>query len=460
LTSLRQASVWRRPVEAPRDGTLVLTIYIVLLFGLPSKLVIGPLGAAGAPANLFACGCLLWWVLQRLRRPHDLEESDSSRGHSARRPVRALMLVFCLLIVASYVAAMTRSTTGTELNSADSALIFLAGWLGLVLVAGDASASTDGVHTLVRRISLGVGIVALLGIVQFFTGVRLTDIIQIPGLKVNNAVVGLDDRDGFTRVMGTAINPIEFGVVVSSMLPLCLHSALTGTGGRLVRWLPVGLVAIAIPLSISRSALIAVGVALTILFVTWNKRMRIAAAVGMMTIAGVIFVVVPGMLGSLTRMFTGVQDDSSALSRIDSYALAFDFIGRSPWFGRGFLTFLPDYRTLDNQYLGLLIDAGVLGTGALLLLFVAAVSYGVNLRGHATEPNSRSLMVSLVASLSAAAVSFAFFDALSFPMIAGLTFMLIGMIDSLGGCVPTPTRRARPRTLSRARERTERFPAR
>ena len=55
-----------------------------------------------------------------------------------------MMLVFCLLVLASYIASMTRSTTETELNSADSALILLAGWLGLVLMAGDAFPSPMG----------------------------------------------------------------------------------------------------------------------------------------------------------------------------------------------------------------------------------------------------------------------------------------------------------------------------
>jgi hypothetical protein len=442
--------MWRRSVKAPRDGTHVLTIYIVLLFALPSKLVIGPLGGAGAPANVFACGCLLWWVLRQLSQSRSAVEPEPTTTTVRPRPVRAMMLVFCLLVLASYIASMTRSTTETELNSADTALILMAGWLGLVLMAGDAFTSLDGLHKLVRRIAVGVGIVALIGILQFFTGLTLVDVIQIPGLKVNNGgVASLEDRQGFTRVAGTTINPIEFGVVVGSMLPLCLHSALTDTGMRAVRWLPVVCVAIAIPLSISRSALIAVGVALAILFVTWDRRMRVAAAAGVLVVAGGVFVVIPGMLGTLSGLFTGVQDDSSALSRTDSYALALDFVGRSPWIGRGFLTFLPEYRTLDNQYLGLLIDLGLLGTGALVTMFAVAIAYGIYCRCRVTDPRTRSLLVSMIAALSASAVSFAFFDALSFPMIAGLTFLLIGMIDSLGRYLHAPVQRARPRPLTR-----------
>ena len=444
--------MWRRSVEAPRDGTHVLTIYIVLLFALPSKLVIGPLGGAGAPANVFACGCLLWWVLRRLRQSRPIAEAEPTTTTVRHRPVRAMMLVFCLLVLASYIASMTRSTTETELNSADSALILMAGWLGLVLMAGDAFTSPDGLHKLVRRIAVGVGIVALIGILQFFTGLTLVDAIQIPGLKVNNGgVASLDDREGFTRVSGTTINPIEFGVVVAACCRLfCLHVALTDPGRRAVRWLPVVCVAIAIPLSISRSALIAVGLALAILFVTWDKRMRVAAAAGVLVVAGAggVFVVIPGMLGTLSGMFTGVQH-GSALSRTDSYALALDFVGRSPWVGRGFphlLARVPDARQpvpRSTHRPGLPRDGRPRGDVR------SRDRIGIHWRSRIADPKTRSLLVSMIAALSASAVSFAFFDALSSPMIAGLTFLLIGMIDSLGRCLHVPIQRARPRPPAR-----------
>ena len=50
-----------------------------------------------------------------------------------------------------------------------------------------------------------------------------------------------------------------------------------------------------------------------------------------------------------------------------SYAIAGEFIGRAPIFGRGFSTFLPSYRILDNQYLGLLIETGIVGLVAFLV---------------------------------------------------------------------------------------------
>ena len=75
----------------------------------------------------------------------------------------------------------------------------------------------------------------------------------------------------------------------------------------------------------------------------------------------------------MLKLFTGISQDDSARSRTDSYALAFDFIQQRPFFGRGFSTFLPTYRIIDNQYLGLLIETGVVGLLAFISLLVTAL---------------------------------------------------------------------------------------
>ena len=99
--------------------------------------------------------------------------------------------------------------------------------------------------------------------------------------------------------------------------------------------------------------------------------------------------------------------------------------------GRGFLTFMPQYRILDNQYLGLAIDTGLLGLLSLLGLFVVGMVVALRTRFRSSDPATRSLAQSLAASIAAAVASFALFDAFSFPMFAGLTFMMLG----LAGCL-------------------------
>jgi O-antigen ligase len=98
----------------------------------------------------------------------------------------------------------------------------------------------------------------------------------------------------------------------------------------------------------------------------------------------------------------------------------------NPMLGRGFGTFLPEYRILDNQYLVTLIDMGILGL--VTLCAVSAVGFIAVLaaRRHYEEPILNKLGPALAASLAAGAVLTGFFDALSFPQAAGMLFLVAG----------------------------------
>src|SRR5665647_1577346 len=103
----------------PRDtlrqtGVLAwLTVYLVLLFAIPSRLIILPLGSAGAPSMLLGLASALVWLLVQLWR--------SSGGTSPRRPIRLALAVFLVSVGISYVAAMVRPIDHDEVSPADVA---------------------------------------------------------------------------------------------------------------------------------------------------------------------------------------------------------------------------------------------------------------------------------------------------------------------------------------------------
>src|SRR3954451_7834932 len=45
-----------------RDAVSVLSLFVALLFVVPSVLVVGAIGASGTPANLAAIGAFRWWA--------------------------------------------------------------------------------------------------------------------------------------------------------------------------------------------------------------------------------------------------------------------------------------------------------------------------------------------------------------------------------------------------------------
>jgi O-antigen ligase len=278
-----------------------------------------------------------------------------------------------------------------------------------------------------RRLAMLGGVVATLGLIQFFTGGSYTEYLRLPGLIENGVLISVGEREGFLRPAGTARHPIEFAVVLTMILPIALHyAAVDKHRSTVARWWPVGALALALPISVSRSAIVGLCVGLAVLLPTWPRAWRRITYALTACLGGVMFILLPGFLGALAGLFTGISSDSSALSRTDSYAFALSYVERSPFFGRGLGTFLPRYRILDNAYLGGLIELGLFGVSALLALFVVGAVTAHRLR-HVTSTSGVSIGPAIAASIAAGATSFALFDALSFPMAAGMLILMVGL---------------------------------
>ena len=415
-------------LDAPprRVGTVtLLTCYIVLLMAIPSTLVVGSFGAAGAPAALFAAVAFCWYLVARY---HPWLGID--RGH---QPVRVAAIGFGCAIVAAYVSANRHAMPAAQENGADRGLLLLAGWLGVLLLAADGIDQLERLRTILRRIVAGATAMAILGIVEFFTGVVFTKYLTIPGLSVHDQLTDLSSRDGFVRVIATAGQPLELAAVLAMSLPLAIHQARfasPGLGFR--RWAQVALILGAIPMTVSRSGIAGLAVVGVVLIPTWTKRDRRRAYLMLLAAPVMVWLVKPSMLSSLTGLFSQLGTDQSSMSRTDAYTAAVPFIAHHPWLGQGFQTFFPQtYFFVDNQYLTSLIETGLIGLAALIALFAAGWCAARGARLAAVDPQVRDLAQCLAASVAAGTLSFATFDALSFTIAPGICFLVLGCAGAL-----------------------------
>jgi polysaccharide biosynthesis protein PslJ len=404
------------------DAVSLLTVYALLLLFIPSTLIFAPLGGAGTPATVAALCitmlCITAWISDRI--------APSGGG----RRIRIAMLVFALAILASFVAGMTRDITEVEVLSADRGLIILAAWGGLVVMGSQFITNYQQLDKLLRRLVIAGSIISVVGILQF-RGIDLTHYIQIPGLQVNSAdqIVALN-RNGFGRPWGTATQPIEFGVALAMLLPIALQQAFNPAyGGRLARWLPVALIAFTAPLTVSRSGILGLGAAFLVIFPTWPAQRRLSSLpVIFFGVAG-IHLFVHGLIGTFIGLFKGIfnHNDSSVQSRVNDYSGVSQYVQQRPIFGRGFGTFLPElYRFTDNTYLLALVETGIVGVAALLILFITGIQCAAAGRRLTQDVHRREIGQALVASIVVAMVSSATFDLVSFPMVAGLLFLILG----------------------------------
>ncbi len=407
------------------DATSVLIVFVTIRLILPSQFVVAVLRGAGSPALLVALCCLVWWGLARIQRTHGQQSS----------PVMGAVVIFTTMILASFYAAMSRPISAEEVSVSTLTLISIAGWLGAMLLAHDGIPSVDRLLDLLHYLATLGGVVAVFGLFQFVTGQYWVDLISIPGLEAHQTVYSATLREGFTRPAGTAVHPIEFGAVMTMLLPIALARGmgqlpLAGPGrtSLLRRWWPALAIGLAIVLSLSRSAVIGLAVGAIVLALTWTARQRIAALAGLVGLLTVVFLAVPGIVGSVLGLFTVIgKGDPSVLSRVESYAIADAYISQSPLFGRGIGTFLPRYRIFDNQYLLLLVEVGFLGVAAVLILVVTSLWCAASAYVSSKDAGLRGAAVAVAASASCGAVSLALFDGFSFPMMPGLWFLMMGL---------------------------------
>lgn len=422
-----------RPFESV-DGVTVLSLHVVLLFAIPARLTFSPLGGAGSPAVLVGLVSAVFWICYRF--------SVSRTTVFIAQPIRRTSFLFLAALLASFVAACVRPINSAELQNSQLTLLTAFGWVGILVMACDGIPDLFRFDVYLRRLALAAGFFAALGLVQYFSGQQLTNYLSIPGLSANQDLGGLATRDGFNRPASTAIHPIEFGVAITALLPICLHVAMTHRHlGTLRRWFPVLMICIAVPISISRSAIIGAVVALVCLIPTWPARARRMAAVAFVALSSMVFVFLPGIIGTLTALFAGTSSDPSALSRTDSYSLAGQFIAQAPVFGRGIGTFLPKYRILDNQYLLLVIDAGLVGCAALLTVFITSLVCMRLVRRRSTDEGVRGAAQALFAAIASASVGYAVFDGFAFPTFASISFLLVGLAGALWRLTAGPKQR-------------------
>lgn len=411
--------------ESRADAVTILSVALALLIGVPAILVFAPLGASGSPGTLIGLLALFWWATARFVPSLNLD--------SGVQPIRIAILLLTMAILLSYSAAFTRVIAPVEARAADRGLISLAGWAGLALLTADGVRSYARLEVLIKRIVAGAGVLAGVGILQFAFGLDIAGMIRFPGLSANGAVDYISGRSVFRRVAGTASHPIEFGVVLTLALPLAIHLATSCRHGRRgVQWLAVALIAIAIPLSVSRSAILGLFIGMIVLFTGWSWRRRgYLLAITPVFLVGVK-VLAPGLLGTLSGLFAALAYDPSIQGRLSDYGMVDMFLSSAPALGRGFRTFVPtEYFFLDNQYLGAIVELGLIGLGAILVLFGAALLSARGARRRVRDPVVRDLAQALAASVMIAAVTFGTFDTLSFPMASGLIFLIIGCCGAL-----------------------------
>jgi hypothetical protein len=270
-------------------------------------------------------------------------------------------------------------------------------------------------------------------------------------------------RDGRTRTLGSAEHPIAFGALLAMLAPV---AAALAVQRRKPIWVAcLALLVVGSFASVSRTpVLMLFGWALLLLVLRW-KDMRRFIPLALASVALINFAM-PGTLGSLRsglqpagaiEQQRGNPDDPTSAGRIADLGPSMEEFRERPLLGYGVGTRIvigerANARLLDNQWLGTLLEAGLVGLIGLAWLLgrfvtrLSAASLGTGADGV--------VLAALAAAVFSFVVGMFTYDALAFTQVTVVLFVLLGVgsslvlvrapvIDVLEGRGLTATRRRR-----------------
>ena len=415
-------------VRAHHDTALAILVLLLVMALIPAPLVIPELGSLGTPTTLIGLAAGgLWFVAW-------ISSRSAPTYADGYRPIPILLGVWLASNTASYLVASMRAKDGLEASAADRGMITMLASIGIALLVAETVPSRERVDAIVRVAVLAVTFIALVGILQFATGVDLAASIQIPGLSRSGGALSVTERSIFRRVAGTTMHPIEFGVVICLVIPLAIHLVMHHSR----RWIvALAILGVALPMSVSRTAVVGVVAAALVLVPGWPRKVRHRVYGGAVFYLVAVRLLIPGLLGTIRALFVDAPADPSINSRESDYEFVSRFVAENPLFGRGFSTFIPSkFDFLDNQYLLSLVETGLVGVLALLTLIIGGIFTARSVRRRTDNDVDRDLAQALAASLAVVAATSLAFDYLSFPSARILMFVVLGCVGALWRLVP------------------------
>jgi hypothetical protein len=413
------------------SSLLGLTLCTILF--IPMKRYAFP---ASLPFHLepyrFVVGCILVAWLGSLL----IDQRLALRRSGFEAPIFALFGAILISIVANI-----RRVDAVGTDFVKTLTFFLSYFLIFWLIVNVVRRPRD-IDSLVRLLVYGGGALGFFALVEQATNFNIFNHISsvFPLLKYQP---GLDPelaRGGRLRVYASAQHPIALGAAFAVLLPLAAYRALVS--GQRRWWLAGTFMILGLLATRSRTGvLMLVAIGVIYIFLRPNQVKRAWPAVLPLLVA--VHLVLPGTLGSLKESLfpkqglvaeqTNAQVGSGRLATLGP-ALRHELVG-NPISGEGFGTRIsvpdqyvpvPNGPILDDQWLGIVLETGVLGTLAFAWLF----GYALRRMGGAARRDFSprgELLVALAAGVGAYAVGMFTYDAFAFIQVTFLVFIFLAL---------------------------------
>jgi O-antigen ligase len=224
------------------------------------------------------------------------------------------------------------------------------------------------------------------------------------------------------------------------LIPLALYRA--HALKKPLWWIAVGLLALGALATVSRTAVVMLGVIVLVYLLLRTEETKRLWPLLLPALAA-IHVILPGTLGTLKSslfpkggLIAQQQNAAVGSGRIATLGPALDAEWKpNPILGEGFGTrvpkadeyvAVPNGPILDDQWLGIVLETGVVGTFVFGWLIVRFLRRAGSAGKHDRSPQGW-LLVGITASTAAFAVGMFTYDAFSFIQVTFIFFVLMGL---------------------------------
>jgi polysaccharide biosynthesis protein PslJ len=333
------------------------------------------------------------------------------------------------------------TSIGIESEVAKRVTFFLSFLVVFLLLVSVVRTFAD-VDYLVKFLVGGGAVLAILGLIESRLHYNVFNHFAsfIPILKANHLPYSLvsaeNNRGGRLRVYGSAEDPIAFGALLTMLVPLAIY-LYRATLQR--RWLvAASLLGLAALATVSRTVAVMMIVILVVyLLLRPRETKRFWPLIVPLIV--VVHLALPGTLGSLSGAFFpkgGLVAEQKrgagtyGSGRVADIGPSLHELSYHAVLGEGFGTRVVDKEKanahiLDDQWLGTLLETGILGVASWIWLFSRAIR---RLWRAARDPSPRGwLCVGLAGSLFAYAIGMFTYDAFSFTQATLVMFVLLAI---------------------------------
>lgn len=320
---------------------------------------------------------------------------------------------------------------------------FFASYIVVMLLIGCVVRTRQDLDRTIKVLIFGGAVVGLFTLVENKTGYNVFNHLQqaIPIFRFDPSQLPtyLEQRGSGNRVMASAQHPIALGAALATLLPVGLYLGFRTKS--YFWWGCVGMIAIAVLATVARTAILMLVVeAITLACLKPATVKRLWWAI--LPFILVVNIAVPSTLGTIKASFfpeggliaqQNTNPGGDASNRVSDIGPSLREAKSTPFFGQGWGTRVPakldpakTRRYLDDQWLGLVLEAGYFGFLAFIWFF------GRNIRllgGQALRDDSAHgwLLAGLAASIFAFAIGMATFDAFGFPQCTLLMYIMCGL---------------------------------